>query len=153
MLTKLDKPRSLDLSYNTLSDECLYPVVKYIFANHDCPLEVFSLENNRLSPYASRTLLKAQAISPNRDSIQFKYGPIPLGLENLRAGFINQFDQECIAAASPEFNEGVQDCQETKSNTANERGEVRLVIQRKSNNFSESNNALKRAPVASADQV
>lgn len=68
-------------------------MIKYIFANHECKLEHFNLENNRLSPFASRTVLKAYSISPNRASINFKFGPLPLSLENLRAGFITKQDQ------------------------------------------------------------
>ena len=44
--TELWRPRRLDLSYNSFTDECLYPVIKYIFANHECKLEHFNLENN-----------------------------------------------------------------------------------------------------------
>jgi hypothetical protein len=59
LFTELQGPRSLDLSYNSLTDECLYPVIKYIFANHECGLRYFNLEHNSLSPRGSRTLLKA----------------------------------------------------------------------------------------------
>lgn len=48
--TELKHPKTLNLSYNSLTDESLYPLVKYIFANHACKLELFDLENNRLSP-------------------------------------------------------------------------------------------------------
>ena len=98
--TELWRPRRLDLSYNSFTDECLYPVIKYIFANHECKLEHFNLENNRLSPFASRTVLKAYSISPNRASINFKFGPLPLSLENLRAGFITAQDQASIAVVA-----------------------------------------------------
>jgi len=100
LFTELQRPRTLDLSYNSLTDECLYPVIKYIFANHECKLEHFNLENNRLSPFASRTVLKAYSISPNRASIAFKFGPLPLSLENLRANFVTKQDQENIAAVA-----------------------------------------------------
>jgi hypothetical protein len=46
MCTELYHPKTLDLSYNNLTDACLYPVVKYIFANHENKLETFNLENN-----------------------------------------------------------------------------------------------------------
>jgi hypothetical protein len=96
--TELLRPRSLNLSYNNLTDECLYPVIKYIFANLECKLEYFDLESNRLSPFASRTVLKAYSISPNRASMVFKFGPLPLSLENLRAGFVTKQDHETVAA-------------------------------------------------------
>ena len=92
LFTELHRPRLLDLSYNSLTDESLYPIVKYIFANHECRLESLNLEHNLLSPRASRTLLKAHSISPNRENIAFNYGPLPLSLENLRASFVTQQD-------------------------------------------------------------
>lgn len=33
-LVELKKPLELDLSVNEIDDECLYPIVKYMFANH-----------------------------------------------------------------------------------------------------------------------
>ena len=159
LFTELQRPCSLDLSYNSLTDECLYPVVKYVFANHECKLESFNLENNRLSPFASRTLLKAYSISPNRGTLGFRYGPLPLGLENLRAGFVTPQDQECIAAisAAPAGQadmSALPDAPGDQAPSGDAPGEsraVELVIQRKSNNFSESGNVRKRAPVARAD--
>jgi len=155
LFTELHHPKSLDLSYNTLTDECLYPVVKYIFANYECALDTFNLENNRLSPFASRTLLKAYSISPNRQALAFRYGPLPLGLENLRAGYLTPQDQECIAAVSAEKmsaapNADQAEGEERQAKLTNE--PVELVIQRRSNNFSESGNSLKRAPVAYDDR-
>lgn len=98
MCTELNRPKFLDLSYNNLSDDSLYPVVKYIFANHESKLEHFDFSNNRLSPRGSRTLLKAHSISANRDNISFFYGPLPLGFENIRSTFVTSQDKEKIDA-------------------------------------------------------
>lgn len=98
--TELQRPRLLNLSYNSLTDDCLHPVVKYVFANYECRLEVLNLENNRFSPFGSRTLLKAYAISPSHSTLSFKYGPLPLSLENLRAGFVTEQDAESIVAVA-----------------------------------------------------
>jgi hypothetical protein len=85
---------------NNLTDECLYPVVKYVLANHESKLKFFDLQNNHLSPYASRTILKAYSISPHRQFLVFKFGPLPLTIENMRAGFIADKDRENLAALS-----------------------------------------------------
>jgi hypothetical protein len=158
--TELQAPRSLDLSYNRLTDECLYPVVRYVFANHECKLEYFSLENNRLSPFASRTVLKAYAISPSRESMVFRFGPLPLSLENLRAGPVTRQDQECIAKLASSQTEQAQNLGASPADSANQSLDWRhltsqtmeLTIKRKSNNFAASGNVLKRAPVSRADR-
>jgi len=162
LFTELQRPRLLDLSYNSLTDECLYPVVKYVFANHECRLESLNLENNRFSPSASRTLLKAYSISPHRDALGFRYGPLPLGLENLRAGFVTPRDQERLAvvAADPAGESEMGSTGPARPGEPAPSGEaprasraVEVVIQRKSNNFAESGNGLRRAPVAKADSL
>lgn len=62
----------------------MYALIKYTFANLECTLEYFNVENNRLTPYANRTLLKAYSIL-KRDTIKFRYGPMSLNLENLKS--------------------------------------------------------------------
>jgi len=64
-------PLSLDLSNNYLTDECLFPIIKYVFANYDCNLKSFNLINNSISPFGWRTLLKANVISPHKDTLKF----------------------------------------------------------------------------------
>jgi hypothetical protein len=64
----------------------LAPVVKYIFANHESKMEFFNFENNRMSPFANRTIMKAYSLSPSRGFLKFKFGAIPLSIENLSAG-------------------------------------------------------------------
>lgn len=139
-------------------------MIKYIFANHECKLGHFNLENNRLSPFASRTVLKAYSISPNRGSIVFKFGPLPLSLENLRAGFVTKQDHENIAAAAaqgpPSDRQLNMSASRSRLDSQNQTGDgqrsqsnsMELTIMRKSNNFSGSGNSLKRAPVSRADR-
>ena len=55
-LLELDSPQHLDLSYNRISDESLYPIVKYLLANTECHINILSLEMNSLSNYAKRTI-------------------------------------------------------------------------------------------------
>jgi hypothetical protein len=95
-------PNSLNLSYNFLTDECLYPVIKYIFANYDCNLKFLNLLNNSISPFGLRTLLKAFALSPHKDEIKFLYGPVPLGISNIFSCFITKFDKENLNIYSNE---------------------------------------------------
>lgn len=151
LFTELHKPRRLDLSFNSLTDECLYPVVKYVFANHGCSLETFNLEHNCFSPRGSRTLLKAYAISPTRTRLAFRYGPVPLSFENLRAGFVTRQDHENIAAlgAKPERVHAVADLEDSREELPQA---VELVIQRRSNNFFEAANVLKPTPVNKAER-
>lgn len=49
MMTELDNPKHLDFSENKFSDESLPAIVKYIFANDECPLLHFNIENNMFS--------------------------------------------------------------------------------------------------------
>ena len=70
MLTELDHPSHLDLSSNKFTDESIYAFAKYIFANEDCRLTYFSLEDNTLlTNFGKRTLLKAYSLSPNKSTI------------------------------------------------------------------------------------
>lgn len=50
LFTELDRPKSLDLSFNQLSDECLFPLIKYTFANYECELTELNLDGNRFTP-------------------------------------------------------------------------------------------------------
>lgn len=95
--TEVEQPRSLDLSFNGLTDDSLYPLIKYTLANHECQLQDLNLEHNCFTARGGRTLLKAYSISPKRSSISLKFGPLPLGLENLRAGFVTSVDRDCIS--------------------------------------------------------
>ena len=81
-LLELDTPETLDLSCNQISDECLYPIVKYLFANWDCHIHDLNLEFNQLSNYAKRTLAQAHIRCPNQ-GLKVKYGPLPLTQTNL----------------------------------------------------------------------
>ena len=88
MLTELDNPVHLDLSLNKFTDESIYPFVKYIFANEECRLKYFSLEQNQLfSAYGKRTLLKGYALSPNKAAIHFRLSPLPFTDSTLRQAF------------------------------------------------------------------
>ena len=49
-------------------------------------MELFNLENNRLTPFGNRTILKAYSLSPSRSFLKFRFGSIPLSLENLQSG-------------------------------------------------------------------
>ena len=77
-LVELRKPQELDLSVNEIDDECLYPIVKYMFANHEnSSLISLNLEWNNFSNYAKRTLAVAYSKCPNRN-LKCKIGPLPL---------------------------------------------------------------------------
>lgn len=86
LFTELIHPVSLNLSYNLLTDDSLAPICKYIFANYESRMEYFNLENNRMSPFANRTIMKAYSLSPSRETLKFKFGAIPLSVENMQAG-------------------------------------------------------------------
>lgn len=81
-LLELDKPETLDLSCNQISDDCLRPIVKYLFANWDCHIHELNLEFNRLSNYAKRTIAQAHIRCPNQ-ALKVQYGPLPLTQANL----------------------------------------------------------------------
>ena len=81
-LLELEKPETLDLSCNQISDDCLYPIVKYLFANWDCHLHNLNLEFNQLTNYAKRTIAQAHIRCPNQE-LKVKYGPLPLTQTNL----------------------------------------------------------------------
>ncbi len=91
-LTELDSPQYLDLSDNKLSDESLHPICKYIFANEDCKLLLFNLENNNFTSFGKRTLLKAYSLCPNKLTIQFKCGPLPFTEGTLKHAFNVQYE-------------------------------------------------------------
>jgi len=55
-LIELNNPQALDLSYNRINDDCLLPIVKYLFANLDCKIHSLNLEHNLLTNYAKRTI-------------------------------------------------------------------------------------------------
>jgi Ran GTPase-activating protein (RanGAP) involved in mRNA processing and transport len=55
-LCELKSPEVLDLSYNLIGDESLYPIVKYLFANTECRISMLNLEHNLFTNYAKRTL-------------------------------------------------------------------------------------------------
>jgi hypothetical protein len=88
LLTELDNPGHLDFSNNKFSDESLRPFVYYIFANEDCRITWFSLENNPLySNPGKRTLLKAYSLSPCKSTIHFRFGPLPFSESTLKHAF------------------------------------------------------------------
>ena len=91
-MTELEQPQYLDLSDNKLSDESLLPICKYIFANEDCKLLLFNLENNSFTSYGKRTLLKAYSLCPNKQTIQFKCGPLPFTEGTLKHAFNVQYE-------------------------------------------------------------
>ena len=77
-LVDLKKPEHLDISYNYIDDDCLYPTVKYLFANHDTfSLKFVNLESTNFSNRAKRTLAVAYKRCPNK-KIRTKMGPFPL---------------------------------------------------------------------------
>ena len=92
MLTELDNPQYLDLNDNKFTDESMPAFVKYVFANEECRLNYFSLENNPFTSYGKRTLLKAYSLSANKASIQFKCGPLPFSESTLKHAFNVQYD-------------------------------------------------------------
>lgn len=91
----------------------------------------------------------------------FKFGALPLSLENMRAGFITKQDREYIAILNQhEDDEGESAKDEAKKaglgarfEPSDESNVMELAIKRKSNNFKESNNILKRAPISRQDQA
>lgn len=125
--SELNKPQVLDLSYNAISDECLHPLVKYIFANKGCQLQRLNLTYNRFTPYGSRTLLKAYAMCSMRDRMKFQYGPVSLTMENLRASTT------------------------TRDERPGGDNSLRISIKRKSNYFGGAMQ-VKRLPISKADQ-
>lgn len=52
-LAELEQPEVLDLSYNRLSDECLYPIVKYLFANTESKILMLNVEHNNFTNKAN----------------------------------------------------------------------------------------------------
>lgn len=91
MLSELENPMHLDLSLNKFTDESLYPFVKYIFANEDCRLKYFSLDENHLfTSYGKRTLLKAYSLSPNKSAIHFRLSPLPCTDSTIKHAFTVQ---------------------------------------------------------------
>ena len=58
---QLEEPVLLDLSFNSFTDECLYPVVKYVLAMQEAEssFRFFNFEWNQMSNYAKRTLYVA----------------------------------------------------------------------------------------------
>ena len=91
MLTELDHPSHLDLSSNKFTDESLRAFVKYIFANEECHLTFFSLEDNALfSTYGKRTLLKCYSLSPIKSQIHFRCGPLPFTESTLKHAWVTQ---------------------------------------------------------------
>ena len=78
------------MSFNKFTDESLYAFIKYIFANEECHLMYFSLEENSLfSTFGKRTLLKAYSLSPNKSTIHFKCGPLPFTESTLKHAFVS----------------------------------------------------------------
>jgi hypothetical protein len=55
-LLDLKNPLVLDLSYNRINDDCLLPIVKYLFANTECKIHMLNIEHNALTNYAKRTI-------------------------------------------------------------------------------------------------
>ncbi len=83
-LVELKKPQELDLSVNEIDDECLYPIVKYMFANHEnSTLISLNLEWNNFSNYSKRTLAVAYSKCPNKN-LKCKIGPLPLTQASLK---------------------------------------------------------------------
>lgn len=48
-LLELKSPEVLDLSYNRIGDDSLYPIVKYLFANTECRIHMLNIEHNSLT--------------------------------------------------------------------------------------------------------
>jgi hypothetical protein len=66
-LIDLTNPQHLDISYNYLEDECLYPIVKYIFANTEAKhLQFVNLEWNNFTNYCKRTIVVAYSKCYNK---------------------------------------------------------------------------------------
>ena len=82
-LLELEKPETLDLSCNQLNDDCLYPIVKYLFANWDCHIHNLNVEFNNFTNRAKRTIAQAHIRCPNQQ-LKVKYGPMPLTQNNLQ---------------------------------------------------------------------
>lgn len=83
-LLELKKPQELDLSMNMIDDECLYPIVKYLFANHESTsLSNLNLEWNNFSNYSKRTLAVAYSKCKNK-ILKCKIGPLPLTQASLK---------------------------------------------------------------------
>ena len=72
----------LDLSYNSIEDECLYPIIKHLFANENAP-NFANFENNKFTNYGKRTLAVAysRCVKPQ---MRAKFGPYPLNKANLQ---------------------------------------------------------------------
>ena len=76
-LAELEQPEVLDLSYNRLSDECLYPIVKYLFANTESKILMLNVEHNNFTNKANRTIAQAYMYCTNIN-LKAKFGPLPL---------------------------------------------------------------------------
>ena len=77
-LVNLVHPEYLDLSYNSIDDDCIFPIVKYLFANHDTFfLKYVNLECNNFTSRGKRTLLVAYTRCPN-PKVRARMGPFPL---------------------------------------------------------------------------
>ena len=76
-LLELQSPEQLDLSNNIITDEALYPIVKYLFANRACMIESLNLDNNSFTNYARRTIAQAYLRCSN-SKLKLKLGPMPL---------------------------------------------------------------------------
>ena len=85
-LLELNRPEVLDMSFNKLDDESLYPIIKYLFANTECRLQLLNLEHNLFSNYAKRTIAQAQCLCTNPNLVA-KFGPLPLTSQNLKTCF------------------------------------------------------------------
>lgn len=64
-LLELNNPILLDLSFNRLNDDCLLPIIKYLFANTECRIHTLNIEHNAFTNYAIRTIAQAQILCSN----------------------------------------------------------------------------------------
>jgi Ran GTPase-activating protein (RanGAP) involved in mRNA processing and transport len=80
----LSCPLELDLSYNMIDDECLHPLIKYLFANMQAQtLAMVNLEWNNFSNKGKRTIVVGYSKCYNK-KLQCKFGPLPLTQATLK---------------------------------------------------------------------
>ena len=67
LLNDLYEVKQLDLSYNMIDDECLYPLIKYLFANKSKQsLQMVNLEWNNFTNKGNRTIVVGYSKCYNR---------------------------------------------------------------------------------------
>jgi len=84
LLSDLYEAKQLDLSYNMIDDECLYPIIKLLFANQARqPLQLVNLEWNNFSNRGNRTIVVGYSKCYNK-KLQCRFGPLPLTQATLK---------------------------------------------------------------------